>query len=229
MNLRIRTIRTISAMALALSLLPSVVFAETWVIGPGHEEEILALVEPYDFGDAVQADWTLGPIAIEGAEVSFELNGPGGETAVLRAVHPSVGTTRLKSRTFAYELEAPSDAGQAAARALAQTMQRNDDGVDLWKMTLSAEREGAVPTAPRRNIAGLVAAFALLFAASFALPWALRRRRVAAKEAAAKEAAANDTAASEQVPGGAQDVDVADDADEIPGGGVDDGERTDSL
>lgn len=221
MNRRIRTIGTIAATALALSLLPSMVFADTWVIGPGHEEEILALVEPHDFGDAVRPDWTLGPIAIEGAAVSFELNGPAGETAVLRAVHPSLGTTRLKSRTFAYELEGTSDAGVAAARALAQTMRRNDDGVDLWKMTLSAEREGVVPTAPRRNIAGLVAAFALLFAASFALPWALRRRRAAS----AKKA----SAASEQVAGGAQDVDVADDADEVAGGGVDDGERTDPL
>lgn len=94
-------------------------------IGPGREEDILALFE----GAELPAGWTLEGVSIERFEIRGQLAGPGVETATLALSHPlNTDAPVGETASFGYRWEASSEAAEAAARALASAVDRNDNG-----------------------------------------------------------------------------------------------------
>lgn len=94
-------------------------------IGPGREDDILAL-----FANAeLPVGWTLDGVAIERFEIVGRLTGPAEDTATLVLAHPlNTDEPTGQTASFGYRWEAPTEAGAAAARALSEAVERNDNG-----------------------------------------------------------------------------------------------------
>lgn len=112
------------------------------VIEAGREADVLALVAPFEPLGNVTDTWSLVSVGIEMRLIRYSVADQAGSRAALVLRHPSTAPgAREKSPSFALEREGPDvDAATAALDALAQAVQRNDQG-SFWT------REARAPTA----------------------------------------------------------------------------------
>ncbi len=108
---------------------PSRAAAERPVIPPGREAEIVALFEPYAFGDELAPGWVLHSMNIDKATVIIWIAGPQETYARVLLDHPDYaprGAEPLPS--FAWSIaESPPGSEQALANLRAR-VESNDDG-----------------------------------------------------------------------------------------------------
>lgn len=111
-----------------------------FVIGPGHETEILALFEPYVGDDAVQDGWRVDAIRVQDAHIECDLLTDAGARATLTMVHPQAAAGEgILSRGFHIRITGDDPVALEAATRLAEAVVDNDRG-RLWSVPESVAR-----------------------------------------------------------------------------------------
>lgn len=140
--------------------------AQAHAIGPGHEARVLALFAPYTLGGEVATGHRLWGVAIERTRVNVTLRAADGREATLALQHPD-DTIRPDGRSRSFAIvhgSEPGDAAQAARRALAAAVVRNDTG-GFWEETAGTSTEVTSPLADGLAQIAFLALLSVLLAA----------------------------------------------------------------
>jgi hypothetical protein len=162
---------------------PARASAERPVIPPGREPELLALFQPYAFGDELAPGWTLHSMNIEKATVIIWVAGPERAFGKVALDHPDYGPRDAEPLpSFAWSVAESPPGAELALRNLRERIAANDDG-RFWAAAPVADGDLIEDVRTRRVLAwmsdGLVLALglslllALLLQDSLrdALPW----------------------------------------------------------
>lgn len=160
--------------------------AQSPVIGPGREAEVVALLAPQGLGDEVVPGVRLAGVSIERESIVISFEGDGAQAQVV-LVHPSApGAPSRRSLSFAIRVQGQGRALEAAER-VAASVERNDR-TPFWRVTASnAGQAGPASTAPAGGLdAGVWASLGLVL---FALAFARDRRALGAAHRRGEEPA----------------------------------------
>lgn len=108
---------------------PSRASAERPVIPPGREAEIIALFEPYAFGDELAPGYVLHSMNIDRATVIIWIAGPQDTYARVQLDHPDYGSRGAEPLpSFAWSVAEAPPSAEAALAKLRGAIVNNDDG-----------------------------------------------------------------------------------------------------
>lgn len=125
-----------------LVVAPRQASAQVRVIGPGHEQDALALFEPYHLGEEVAHGFVLWDVSINPDHVLVVLKDAQDRKTQLKLVHPDESPEDAeRSQSFAVLPAGLSTADARAARStLLKAIQRNDHG-GFWIRTKAPASE----------------------------------------------------------------------------------------
>lgn len=146
-------------------LVPRMAAASRPVIGPGREDEIIALLDPHHLGDELSPGWTLHSFAIEMSTIELWIAGPEGTFAGVALDHPEHAQPDARPLTgFALTIVEGPPGSEAALDELVATLARNDDGA-FWGRELGHTEGRSPPTPPQPELLRWLSDGLLLFGA----------------------------------------------------------------
>jgi len=120
-------------LALAALFFAASATAQSSVIEPGREREVLALFAPYELAQEVTPGWKLWNVRVGAQAIELELVGPAGEVSLLRLTE--AGDAAERSASFA--IQRPQ--GNTAVDGLVAALRKNDGGGFWHARVVTAE------------------------------------------------------------------------------------------
>ncbi len=116
---------------LGTALVASAAAAQAPVIGPGREDEVMALFAPYGLGERVAPGWTLDSVELEPTRIRAIMRSDEG-LASLTLEHPSNAPEGAVSSPSFAVIQEGDPRSQAARATLMRALRVNDRG-DFWE------------------------------------------------------------------------------------------------